>query len=159
VSVQESVILLELARIVREIAVHVMALEARSPSWDSLSPDVVRQLDALERRIAATHAGDRGPFAELLSRVEALEARTRPSGLDASNAQRKARGQSLREAIADILKTAPEATAPLVLECLRSTHAGRPPSARTIRWHRAALRGNGNSNARLPPPGEACSDL
>ena len=141
----------ELVRIVRMLAEHVVALEQRSPTWDALPPDVVTQLERLEQRLAATQADERTALTELLARIEALEARVRPAGLAACNALRKARGQSLREAIADILWQAPCSTGPDVLARLRETHLQLLPSLRTVRWHLRALRGNGNASV-LPPP-------
>ena len=143
--------MLELVKIVTAVAQRVIALERYAPSFDALPPDVVTRLEALERSVVATQAGEASLLAELLARIEALEARLLPAGLTACNAQRRARGQSLREAIADILRQAPGATGPDVLARLRETHPQLLPSLRTVRWHLRALRGNGNTQVLRPP--------
>ena len=70
-SVQESVMLQELVRIARMLAEQVVALEARSPTWNPLPPHVVTQLEALEQRLAATQAAQ--------AKSEPLEAADEPT--------------------------------------------------------------------------------
>ncbi len=101
-------------------------------------------------------------YADLQARVAALEARLcgetapRQSGpLRARNSVRAAEGQRLRESIADILthnRGSGELTAKHVLRTLEEADIDRLPSLRTVRWHMAALRGNGNAAAVLPIP-------
>jgi hypothetical protein len=49
VSIQEGVMLQELARLVRDLAGRVKALEQRSPSWDPWPADILERLERLER--------------------------------------------------------------------------------------------------------------
>jgi hypothetical protein len=157
-SIPEAQALQDLIWLLRSLHERVSAIEERVPTWASGNlprADIAARLGRLDRAAAAINGNGLSSPADPGER----EARRDAPGLAASNAQPMAPGGTLRAAIAGILKTAPEATAPLVLERLRSTHAGRLPSARTIRWHLAALRGNGNGNARLPPPGAEFPNL
>jgi hypothetical protein len=239
VSIQESMMLQELVRLVRDLAGRIRALEQRSPSWDPWPADILDRLERLERMsgqpiygniapggrvaellsriealeaaIAAGNASDTGneqrqlleqaslhegrecgdsPQAATaarthsetmkeqwtpggnslgqrvvaleraflqeqeqirkgLARIDALEARRDPVSLHPINAQRVAHGKALRAAISDIVQADPGATGPRVIEALRASHAGKLPSLRTVRWHLAAIRGNGNSLAAL----------
>lgn len=183
-SIQESALLLELVRLVRDLTGRVSALEQRSPGrepWpadilDRLAllehragqsiqgstaptdavPELLRRIEALEvAAIAAANSSDAGNeqrqtsgnWTDITQRLEALEARRDPVSLRPSNAQRIAHGEALRVAIADIMQSDPGATGPRVIEALRASHAGKLPSLRTVRWHLAAIRGNGNSLA------------
>jgi hypothetical protein len=244
VSIQESMMLLELARLVRILARRVRTLEQRSPGWEPWPADLLERLETFERTtgqpihgntvpanpvpellrriealeaaaIAAGNASDTGnekaqasgnladfsrrlevleqsvgitesntersgadvampgPAAiavairsetaqeqwmsngnsdalqTLEARVSALEARHDPVSLHATNAQRIAHGEAHRAAIANVLQTDTGATGPRVIEALRVSHAGKLPSLRTVRWHLAAIRGNGKA-AVLP---------
>ena len=177
--------LLELTRLVRDLAGRIRALEQRSPSRDPWPADILERLERLERTAsqpthgntapadpvpellcrvealealaAAVHSetvkehcmasGNATALEALTARVEALEARRDPVSLRSSNAQRIAHGEALRVAIADIIQSDPGATGPRVIEALRASHAGKLPSLRTVRWHLAAIRGNGNALA------------
>lgn len=95
----------------------------------------------LERRVAAVEA----QLAERESRQsEPLKRR---------NAARVAAGQQLRDRIAAILATHPgpgQMSAKHVLNALAAAARAPLPSLRTVRWHMAQIRGNGNT-AALPP--------
>ena len=115
-------------------------------------PELARRIEALEAAaIAAGNASDAGNesgnLADIARRLEALEARRDPVSLRPSTAQRIAHGEALRAAIANVLQSDPGVTGPRVIEALRISHAGKLPSLRTVRWHLAAIRGNGNAPA------------
>jgi hypothetical protein len=151
VSIQESVILQELTRLVRDLVGRIRSLEQRSPSRDPWPADILERLERLERMAGRPIPRDTAPTAlvpEFVRRNMALEA---GHPLQERNAARRANAQRLREAIARILEAESTATATRVLQALGAPAdpGGKLPSLRTIRWHLQALRGNGNS-AVLP---------
>ena len=164
-SIRESMMLQELTRLVHDLAERVRALEQRSPSRDPWPTDIIERLVQLEAAAIAVgnapivvgNASDAvkeqrhvsGNLADITQRLEVLEARHEPAGLHSTDAQRIAAGAALRAAIAGVLQSDPAATGPRVIEALRTSHAGKLPSLRTVRWHLQALRGNGKS-AVLP---------
>ena len=125
--------------LLRSLHERVSALEERYPTYASgylPHAAIAARLDQLDRAaIAAISGNAHGP-----NPGEPDAPRDPPA---ASNVQPMAHGRALREAIAAVLEAEPGATAPRVLERLRSAHAaGTLPSVRTVRWHLAHLRGN-----------------
>jgi hypothetical protein len=152
VGIHDIEVLEALAWLMRNLLDRVAELEGRLPTPASAylpHADIAARLGRLDRAAAAID-GNAPAIAtdpsELVRRMEVLEA------LHAASAWRdptapalgdaQLHGAALRASIAAILEAAPAATAPRVLERLRSTHAaGRLPSVRTVRWHLAHLRG------------------
>jgi hypothetical protein len=140
-SAQEGEVLEALAWLLRTLHERVDALEERVPTWASGNrplADIAMWLGRLDRAAAAMRGNVPASPADAGGRD--------PPGSAPISAQPMARGRALRTAIAAIVQPDPGATAPRVIEALRASYAGTPPSLRTVRWHLAALRGNGNGN-------------
>jgi BMFP domain-containing protein YqiC len=97
-------------------------------------------------------------LADLERRVSELEARQSETAsrtsetLKQCNAKRRGDAQRLRQAISSVLANLPGPARPTAKHVLRAfEQAGITPlpSERTVRWHMAAIRGNGNT-AVLP---------
>lgn len=114
----------------------------------SMSMSISEAMQALERQLADIRA----ELAALKARLDESCPRA-PASLANRNGERHAEALRLREAIAGVLAThpAPESlTAKQLRRALEVAHIQVPQSDRTLRWHLAALRGNGNT-AALPP--------
>jgi hypothetical protein len=140
----------DLVWLLRSLHDRVAALEERVPTWASGNlphADVAARLDRAAAAIAAINGNEEASPADPgerdppLAGVRQTIKKRPPPG----NAPPMVQGGALRAAIAGILEAEPEATGPRVIEALRATHTGKLPSPRTVRWHLAALRGNGNA--------------
>jgi hypothetical protein len=161
--------LAELGALQRILFQRAAALEARLPAAEPMpAADVVSRLERLERQglqtepqqIAATggtaRTDQQGTLAELVRRIEALEtavaehqgngeAVSKVVGSREVQPRYQGEGGPLRAEIALILEGEPGADGPAVLRALEASQPSRKlPSPRTVRWHLAALRGNGN---------------
>jgi hypothetical protein len=85
-------ILLELTRLVRDLAGRVRALEQRSPSWDPWPADIVTRLEGLEQQIAAMQDSGADSRAGLPYASRARESGERTPELVAYNAVRRSQG-------------------------------------------------------------------
>ena len=142
---QEGEVLEAVTWLLRSLHERVSALEERYPTYASgylPLADIAARLDQLDRAaIAAINGKAHGPNPGEPEAPRDPPQTAKPPA--AGNAQPVAHGRALRAAIANVLETEPGATAPQVLERLRSAHAaGTLPSVRTVRWHLAHLRGN-----------------